>query len=74
MKTLMTFKSFRDLSPDLGIVQAASTLASSESSRPVPPESVREESREEGFRMLLHRRATAPFVSAIAWNRWGINE
>ena len=28
----------------------------------------------EDFRAALHRRATAPYVSAISYHRWGLNE
>ena len=79
MKIETTLKSFADLSPYLGIVHGASAEAIPETSRPPKHERVRDllvqpDRGDQSFREKLHERATAPYVSAISYHRWGINE
>ena len=68
MKTAIIFKEFSDLSPVAVQVAHPTAPAISES----PPQA--DDSSGEDFREMLRRRSTTPFVSAISYHRWGLNE
>ena len=68
MTTRITLKSFDDLPPEAVHIRDASSPAVPESS-PQPGDPTGED-----FRAMLRRRCTTPFVSAIPYPRWGINE
>ncbi len=68
MKTFTTLKSLSDLRSDAVQVTAAAAPEITTSSPP-PDDSSGEE-----FREMIRRRYTTPFVSAIPYQRWGLNE
>ena len=71
MKNKITLKEFSDLSSSTVQVTEASAPAIPESS---PPLLFKSGELGEDFRELLHQRYTSPFVSAIPYQHWGINE
>jgi hypothetical protein len=79
MKTTSTLKEFRELSS--GVVHGEPVTAPV-GPKPLPKRTsdsvrrfaVQHVSRAEQFREMLRRRETTPFVSAIPYHRWGINE
>ncbi len=79
MKTTITLKEFSALPSGSVQVRNATAPARAES-RPQPTiESVNgfhvpPDKSDESIRELLHRRYTTPFVDAIPYHRWGINE
>ncbi len=79
MKSSVTLKSFSALSSDVVQFTDASTSAIPESSSQPRPESLQAfqsapRKSDTSQRELLRRRSTAPFVSAIPYHRWGLNE
>jgi hypothetical protein len=68
VKTRITLKSFNDLPPEAVHIRDSSSPPVPESS-PQPDDPTGED-----FRAMLRRRHTTPFVSAIPYRRWGINE
>jgi hypothetical protein len=68
VKTRITLKSFNDLPPEaVPITDSSSPPVRESSSQPGDPTG-------EDFRAMLRRRYTTPFVSAIPYQRWGINK
>jgi hypothetical protein len=67
VKTRLTVKSFDDLPPEAVHIRASSPAIPVSSAQPDDPTG-------EDFRAMLRRRYTTPFVSAIPYQRWGINE
>ena len=68
MKTQITLKEFSALAADADQINHATAPAIPGSS-PQPDDPMGE-----GFREEMRRRETAPFISAIPYHRWGINE
>lgn len=68
MKNHFTLKSLSDLSSE--------AIHGKEPAAPAIPESSQhsDDPTGEGFREEMHRRYTTPFVSAISYHRWGLNE
>jgi hypothetical protein len=71
MKTGIILSEFRTVSP--GTAQAAPAGAQAAPERPAPAP-VRKEELGEDFREMQHRRYTMPYVSAVPYRHWGINE
>ncbi|MBI3850542.1 MAG: hypothetical protein HY298_09780 [Verrucomicrobia bacterium] len=79
MKTTITLKEFSALSSGTVQVKHATAPAIPESSAQPTPESIQgfhvpTDGSDTSIHELLHRRYTAPFVSAIPYHRWGLNE
>ncbi len=79
MKSSITLKELNALSFDAVQITDAKATTNGASQPQSTPESVRAfpvqpDRSDQSFREMLHERATAPYVSAIAYHRWGINE
>ena len=79
MKTTITLKEFSALPSGAVQVRHAPAPAGADSQPQPTTESVNgfhvpPDKSDESFRELLDRRYTTPFVSAISYRRWGINE
>ena len=79
MKTTITLKEFSALPFGAVQVRQATAPANADSQPQPTTESVNgfhvpPDKSAESFRESLHQRYTAPFVSAIPYHRWGINE
>ena len=79
MKTLIPLRSFSALSSGAVKITDANAPGIPEWAPQPTPENVRDfpvqpDRGDQSIREKLHERATAPYVSAISYHRWGINE
>ena len=79
MKKTISLKKFSTLSSDADIAPESSAPAKAgstpqEISDPNPRFAAQQGKPEEEFRENLRRRETAPFVSAIPYHHWVLNE